>query len=414
MPSFFYMARDKQGTLQSGQLEAVDEDEVVAVLQNRGLFVTRLSRKDVLAGAARAAASRRRRHRQLHGRVTADDKVLFCQQLAALLEAGIPLLKSLEVVSAQVESRPLWLAIEQMRQDIEGGRTFRNALARHPKVFSNFWVNLVETGEASGHLVQSLNQLARYLESARDLQRKAVTAMTYPALLLGASVIGVGVFLVKVIPIFNRLFVSMHVELPLLTRLIITSSNVVRSNLFVIVVVLGAAGYVVRRFIQTDGGRWCVDRLLLRIPVFNQLFIQLQLAQFAQGLGTLLDSGVPILFSLEIMEHSLSNKLYAQAVGEIKEYVREGKPMAEPMERTGLFPPMTIQMVQVGEEIGELGKMLGRIATYYEERVATFVARLGLLLEPIAIAVMAVVIGVLVVSMFLPIFSMVGGFGVQQ
>ena len=408
MPDFFYMARDKGGALQSGHLEGVDEDEVVAVLQNRGLFVTRLSRKDSLAVAARTI--RRSRGLRLHGRVTTDDQVLLCQQLATLIEAGIPLLKSLEVVSAQVESRPLLAALEEMCQDIESGQTFRDAMARHPRIFSHFWVNLVETGEASGHLAQSLNQLARYLESSRDLQRKAVTAMTYPLVLIGASVVALGVFVVKIIPVFTGIFASMHVQLPLLTQIVLVISEAVRRYLFFIVLGAVAAGYALRRFVRTEQGRWVVDRLLLKIPVFNQLFIQLQLAQFAQGLGTLLESGVPILFSLEIIEHSLSNKVYAQAVREVKDYVREGKPMAEPMERTGLFPPMTIQMVQVGEEIGELGRMLGRIAKYYEDRVSTFIERLTVLFEPVAIVIMAAIIGVLVISMFLPIFSLAGGF----
>ncbi len=407
MPQFFYKAWDRYALSHFGHLEGVDEDEVVGMLHNRGLIVTHLSRREEMARADRAG--RYRIGRELHSRVTIDDKVLFCQQVAVLLEAGIPLLKSLEVLSVQVESRPLLVAIHHIRQDIEAGKTFREALGRYPNMFSSFWLNLVETGEASGHLAQSLNQLARYLEAMRSLQRKALTAMTYPIVLVVGSVVAVGVFVLKIIPSMSTLLSSLNVQLPLLTRIVIGVSEVVRHYFLFGVVLLVAAGIALRRALHTESGRWVLDGLLLKIPVFKHLFVQLQLAHFARGLSTLLESGVPILFGLEIMETSAVNKHYGRAIGQVKEHVREGKPMAEPMERSGFFPPMVVQMIQVGEEIGELGKMLDRIANYYEERVDTFIQRLSTLFEPIAISVMAVVIGTLVVSMFLPIFSIAGG-----
>ncbi len=408
MPSYVYAARDRQGTLQSGHLDAMDEDEVVTLLQNRGLVVTALSRKDLpVAGRAAQGGLAGRR---LHHRVTTDDQVLFCQQLAAMLEAGIPLLRSLEVLSAQVESESLLNALAHMRQDIEAGRTFRDAMAKHPHVFSAFWLNIVETGEASGHLAQSLNQLARYLESARGLQSKATTALTYPMFLLVAATGAVMFFAYWIIPRFSAIFASSHAQLPWLTTVVIGFSHFVRGFWWLLAAAAAGLAYGARAFVRTDEGRWLVDRLVLKIPVFDRLFLQLQLAQFARGLGTLLESGVPILYSLEIMERSATNKVYGQAIGELKEFVKEGKTMAGPMERAGVFPPMMVQMVQVGEEIGELAKMLSRVADYYEERLATFVARLTSLFEPIAIVVMAVVVGVLVISMFLPIFSMAGSF----
>lgn len=406
MPNYVYAARDRSGTLQSGRLDAMDEDAVVGMLHQRGLVVTALSCQDLQpAHAVRSAAGRR-----MHRRVTTDDHVLFCQQLASMLEAGIPLLRSLEVLSAQVESELLLAAVSQMRQEIEAGRTFRDALAKHPNVFSQFWVNLVETGEASGHLAQSLNQLARYLEADRELRNKAVTALTYPIFLMVAAIGAVAFFTMWVIPKFSAIFSTMNAQLPWLTQQVIGLSRFVQGFWWLLALAAAGAAYAVRAFVKTEDGRWLVDRLLLKVPVFQQLFMQLQLAQFARGLCTLLESGVPILFSLEIMERSASNKVYAKAIGELKGFVKEGKTMADPMERTGLFPPMMVQMVQVGEEIGELAKMLHRVANYYEERVAMFVARLSSLFEPIAIAVMAVVVGVLVISMFLPIFSMAGSF----
>ncbi|MBI3324214.1 MAG: type II secretion system F family protein [Candidatus Omnitrophica bacterium] len=405
MPSFFYTARDHNGTLQSGHLEAVDEDEVLSVLQNRGLIVTALSRKESRALPSGKPLSSRR----LHGRATSDDKVLFCEQLATLLDAGIPLTKSLQVISAQVESRLLLKAVDQMRQDIEAGRTFHDALAKHPKIFSSFWANIVETGEASGHLAQSLKQLAGYLESSRHLQQQAVTAMTYPLVLMVASASALTFFMLKIIPIFSNIFKNMHVQLPLLTQIVIGLSYLTQHYFLVIVGALVGLGWVSGKLIRTEQGRWVADHAVLKIPVVNMLLVNLQLAQFSRGVATLLESGVPILFTLEIMERTASNKVYGKAIGEVKGFVREGKTMAEPLERSGLFPAMIVQMVQVGEEIGELGKMMDRVAKYYEGRVEMFIERMTSLFEPIAIAVMAAVIGVLVIAMFLPIFSLAGG-----
>lgn len=405
MPEFVYTARDRQGLVQTGRLEAVDRDEVVALLQNRGLVVTSV----MLRSARQAQASARRRPRRLHGRVTTDDQVVFCQQLATLIGAAIPLLKSLEVLEAQVESRALLQTIEQMRRDIEGGSTFRDAVAKHPRIFTRFWVHLIETGEASGHLAQSLQQLSRYLESAREIQQKAMTALLYPTILIAAAVAALAFFMLKIVPAFTGVFATMKIELPLLTQLVIAASEFTRRYILALVVGAVAAVYAIVRFVRTEQGRWLVDHLALKLPVFGGFIMHLQLAQFARGLSTLLDSGVPIIFSLEVMEHSASNKPYGRAIGQIKEGVRGGKLLADEMSGTGLFPPMMVQMIQVGEEIGELGMMLDRVAKYYEERVATFIARMTVLFEPIAIAVMAVIIGTIVIAIFLPIFSMAGG-----
>ncbi len=408
MPGFLYMARDRRGTLQSGQLDAVDEDEVVAVLQSRGLIVTRLSRKTTEVDQT---LQRRQTARRLHGKVTSDDLVLFCQQLATLIDAGIPLLKSLEVLSNQIESRALLITVEQIRHDIEAGQTLRDALARHPRIFSNFWVNLVETGEASGHLAQSLHHLASYLESSRNLKRKAVTALTYPALLIAVAVAALAVFTIKIIPIFSGVFESMTVRLPPLTLAVLGLSRFAQRYWVLVTLGLFAGGYGLRWFMRTEQGRWFVDRLQLRLPVFSQFFVHFQLAQFSRGMATLLESGVPILYGLEIMEHSASNQVYGRAIGRVKAQVREGTSLADPIEATGLFPAMVIQMIQVGEEIGELGKMLDRVASYYEQRVETFIERLAILFEPLAISVMAVVIGTLVLAMFMPIFQLAGSAG---
>ena len=408
MPTFVYTARDQQGAVQTGRLDAMTEDEGISTLQRRGLLVTSIAQKDLAQRAA--LASRRSRRVQLHTRVTLDDQVLFCQQLATLVEAGIPLLKSLEVVSNQVESRRLMLALEEVRYDVASGRTFHDALAKHPAIFSAIWLNLVETGEASGHLASSLQQLSRHFELAQHLQTQAQTALTYPAFLMAAAIGVVAFFVYWLIPRFSVMFAAMPgMELPLLTRFMIGLSEAARKYWILIIggVILG--GFLLRSYLETQNGRWVRDRILLRLPLFKMLFTHIQLAEFSRGLATLLESGVPLLTGLEILEHSATNKVYGRAIGQVREVVKEGKPMAEPMGEIDLFPPMTVQMVQVGEEVGELAKMVGRIARYYEERVEVFITRMTRLFEPIAIMVMGGVVLVIVLSIFMPIFKMATG-----
>lgn len=411
MPSFLYTARDQRGVAQSGHLDAVSEDEVVAILQNRGLLVTSISKKEAAAVSAAKLTFRRSRTRTMHGRVTVGDQVMLCQQLATLIDAGIPLLKSLEVVSAQVESRVLLLSLEEVRRDVAAGRTFRDALARHPAVFSTMWLNLVETGEASGHLGQSLNQLARHFESIQHLRNEVTTALMYPACLIVAAILVLALFVYWLIPKFTAIFTTFDVELPLITRVMIQVSHIAKQ--YFVVVILGVVGiaYATRQYFRTEGGKWLRDRMVLQLPMFKPLFTYVQLAEFSRGLSTLLDSGVPLLSSLEILANSATNKVYGQAIATVKEYVKEGKTMAQPLEETGVFPPMTVQMVQVGEEVGELGKMVARVAKYYEERVEIFIARMTRLFEPIAIVVMGLLVLMIVVSIFLPIFKLAGGAG---
>lgn len=416
MPTFTYVARDRQGIVQTGMLDVSNEDDAVASLQRRGLFVTSLMRREAAAGSAAPAAPMVSRFaRRMHGRVTVDDQVFLCQGLATLVDAGVPLLRSLEVVMAQAESRTLVIALERVHQDVGAGSTLVDALSRHPAIFSKLWVNLAGTGEASGHLAQSLTQLARHFESVRHLRNEAQTALTYPAFLIGVAIIVTGVFVYWLIPQFDMLFKSMSgIELPLITRLVIGASHFARQ--YFIVCLLGAVGlgYALRRYLRTASGQWFRDRLMLQLPLFRTLTAHVQLAEFANGLGTLLESGVPLLSTLEILESGATNHVYGQAIGHVREQVKEGKTMAEPMAKSGMFPPIVVQMIQVGEEIGEMAKMAQRLARYYEERVSTLIARMTRLFEPIALLVMAGMVLVLVLSIFLPILQISTGGGLTE
>lgn len=410
MPSYTYTARDQKGSVQIGHLDAVDEDEVVAVLQHRGLIVTAISQKAQAqtAKGSKAKPSFRSYRRRMHGSVKTSDHVTLCQQLATLVDAGVPLIRSLEVVSKQVESRKLLMALDHVRHDVEAGSSFKDALARHPQVFSKMWINLVGTGEASGHLSETLLQLAHHYEAAQHLQNETRTALMYPAFLMLAAVFVLAVFVYFIIPNFTKTYTSMGIELPGITLFVMRVSDLAQRYWVVLILLAVCGGYLARWYAATEMGRWMLDRLVLKIPVFGDLAMSVQLAEFSRGLSTMLESGVPLVSSLEILETTATSKVYGQAVGWIKEAVKEGKPMATPMDESGLFPPMTVQMVTVGEEVGELGKMINRVARYYEEQVDIFIARMTKLFEPIAIMLMGGLVLVIVLSVFMPLFKITG------
>lgn len=405
MPTFTYTARDQEGLVQNGHLDASTEDEVIAVLQHRGLLVTAITQKGAAAVDGRPGRVSQPGIRT-HKRVTVQDQVLLCQQLATLVDAGLPLLKSLEVVSSQTESHVLKRALEDARHDVAAGRTFKDALAKHPDVFSPMWLNLIETGEASGHLADSLFQLARHFELSRHIQEEAKTALTYPAFLLAGAALVVILFVYWLIPKFSSMFASMDIDLPLITRLVVGFSEGARRFWWLVLGIAVVTAYVLRMYLRTTAGKWTRDQLLLRLPLFQTFFANLQVLEFSRGLSTLLGSGVPLLSSLEILERSATNKVYGKAIGSVRESVKEGKSMAAPMQDTGLFPPLALQMVQVGEEVGELAKMSDRIAKFYEEQVERFIARLTRLFEPIVIVVMGGLVLIIVLSIFMPIFQM--------
>lgn len=420
MPTFDYSARTTQGTIQTGHLDAIDADELVAQLQRRGLLVVSIARQELVVsdsssgqamsnGRRSARAPKLQTKRRLHNSIKTDDQVLLCQQLATLVEAGVPLLRSIEVVSAQVESKKLLLALDQVHRDVESGTTFRESLARHPKVFTKLWLNLVETGEASGNLATALRQLASHFEAAQHLENEAKTAMTYPLFLIGCAVAVVFLFVYWLIPKFTVIFATMDIELPAITKFVIFISDFSRKYVILIIGGMFGASFLLKKYLSTEGGQWVRDIVLLRIPVFNTMVMYIQLAEFSRGLSTLLDSGVPLLSSLEVLENSATNKVYGQAIGKIKKAVEEGKSMAAPMSETGVFPAMTVQMVQIGEEVGELAGMVNRVAKYYEERVEILISRMTRLFEPIAIVVMGVIVLFIVLSIFLPVFKLATG-----
>lgn len=403
MPKFFYIARDKTGKKVTGSEDSVSQEDIITRLQARDLIVVSILPEE--RGQKRPQAATESKFRPRHYGVTGYDLVLLCRQLAILLGAGVTILKSLDIISKQVSSRKLHNIIKDLEKGMEGGLSFHEAMAKHPSVFSDLWVNLVESGEASGNLSIVLSRLATYLERNASFRKKFISSLMYPAILLIAG-LGALLFLtIRIIPTFAQLFEGFKVELPILTRILIGISSFIRKYGVIFIGIIVIVFFAFRRYTRTRDGRMRCERFQFKLPVFGEFFRGLVLERFSSEMSTLVESGVPILYSLEITEHSVGNLVMADVIRRIKEDVREGKSLTQPLDKSGFFEPMVVQMVSIGEEIGELSQMFKRINSFYQEYVEMFLTRFTSMFEPIMLIFMGLVIGTMVVGMFLPIFQ---------
>jgi len=400
MPKFLFIVRDKEGKKISDVQDVATRDELIRFLQTKGFLI--ISIKEIKPSEDVITLEKKR---FTHRRIKFDDIVFFARQLSTLLDAGVTLLKSLDVISQQIESKNLFSVVEKIKKDIEQGLTFRDSLAKHRRVFSDLWVNLAETGEASGNLAIVLDRLAKFLEARAAFRREIVSAMIYPVILFFVAIGAVFIFILRIVPTFTELFKGFGVKLPLLTQMVIGLSNLVRKGFIPSILILITLFFLFRRFINTEKGRIIFDNFKLKVPLFSRFFRNLILERFSSGMSTLIESGVPLLYSLEITERAIGNKVVSEMIKKIKESVRDGKTLSEPLSESEFFPLLLIQMVSIGEETGNLSGMFKKLADYYEEYITTLTKRLTAMFEPLMIVFMAVIIGGLVISMFLPIFS---------
>ncbi|MFH0940650.1 MAG: type II secretion system F family protein [Candidatus Omnitrophota bacterium] len=406
MPKFSYICRKSTGEKEAGVIEGPSQDDVVSQLQKKGLFVTSIIPFDVGKKDTDFIREPGRVKKQFtHSGINANDLVLFARQLAMLLGAGVSLLRSLDVISKQVDSKKLFGIIGQIRQDMEGGRTLRDSLAKYPEVFSPLWVNLVETGEASGNLPNVLDKLAFYLEESVGFQRKIISALVYPGILLFVAISAVLFFILKIVPTFATILDSFGVPLPLATRLLIDMSKFLTKNFFLIIGAITGFVYLYKHFNNKPPFNKVIEDIKFKVPVFGEFFRYLLLERFTTTMSILIESGVPILYALEISERSAGSIRMADTIQFIKKSVKEGRSMAAPMEKSDFFTPMLVQMVAIGEEIGELSNMLKRVAKFYQEYLETFVTRLASIFEPLMIVFIGIIIGAMVIAIFMPIFS---------
>lgn len=413
---FSYTAVDKMGKKITAVEEAVDEESLVTRLQARGMVVVNV--KEIEAAQVKAkptTAFGAKKTKFTHKRIKLNDLVVFSRQLATMLDSGVTLLKSFEVILQQVDSSSLYDCLSSVKRDLEQGLSFSSALSKHPKVFNQFWVSIVEVGEASGTLPAILEKLAFYLEEKAAFQSKIITAMLYPSVLFFVCLLAISFFALKIIPIFAGIFKNFGVELPILTQSILNIFEFIRHKFLILILILAGIIYSIKSYTKTSSGKKQIEALLFKLPVFGNFYKVLIIERFTSQMSILVESGVPILYALEICQRMIGNKTVEEVIGFVKNNVREGKLFAEPLEKSGFFTPMVVQMVLIGEETGELSKMLKKVAFFYQNYVSAFLARFTSLFEPIMIVIMGIMVGTIVISMFLPIFNIatIGTKGIQ-
>jgi len=396
MAVFVYTGRTRGGQTLAGEMEAANREAVVAKLRTQQIIATsvRAKAKDfVIPGFG--------------GGVTEKDIVIFTRQFATMIDAGLPLVQCLEILASQQENKVFKKTLMEIRQSVEGGSTFAAALKQHPKVFTSLYANMVEAGEAGGILDTILNRLAQYMEKAMGLKKKVKSAMVYPSTIISVAVVVVIFLLIFVIPTFKSMFEGFGATLPLPTQIILEMSRLVRSYFLYGVAVIAGGIFALKWWYGTTGGKWAIDSFLLKTPVFGILIRKVAVAKFTRTLGTLISSGVAILDGLDITARTSGNKVVEAAVLKTRASISEGKTIAEPLKESGVFPPMVVQMIAVGEQTGALDAMLSKIADFYDEEVDSAVANLTALLEPMLMVFLGIVIGGVVIAMYLPIFKLV-------
>lgn len=340
--------------------------------------------------------------------VSAKEIALFTRQFSVMLDAGLPLVQSLSIMAEQQENRVFQNVLHQVREDVEGGATLSEAMSRHPKVFDQLYTNMIAAGEAGGILDVILQRLAVFVEKYVKLKSSVVSALVYPSVIVLVAVVIVFIIMIWVIPVFATLFEGLRAPLPMLTRMTMSTSAFMSQFAIPIVVAVLLLAVGIRYYYQTEQGRLTIDRLLLSAPLLGPVLRKISTARFSRTLGTLLASGIPILEGMEITARTAGNKVIENALMRARREIEEGKTLVDPMRRAGVFPPMVTQMVGVGEQTGELDQMLQKLADYYEEEADSAIANFLTLLEPVMIVFLGVIIGGIVISMYLPIFTLIG------
>jgi type IV pilus assembly protein PilC len=397
--TFTYRVRDRQGKLVSGTLTGDSEQLVLGRLREMGYTPLQLSEKK--------SSGLRREFSLRPGHVKLKDLSVFSRQFATMVNSGLPILKALNILSEQTESKELSKVVTEARLDVERGASLSAALSKHPKAFNNLYVSMIRAGETGGVLDSVLLRLADNIEREVELRQRVKSAMTYPVVVLLLVTMILTAMLLFVVPQFKDIYTQLGGTLPLPTKILLAISDAVRHFWYIV----GAAAIVLtilfRRWKKTPAGRAVVDALKLRVPVFGQLFHKQALSRFASTLSVLLRSGVPILQSLDIVSETVNNVVISRAVKDVEESVKEGESMAGPLEKHAVFPPMVVQMLGVGEETGAVDTMLEKVAQFYDNEVKATVDALTSLIEPVMIAIIGGAVGAAVIALYLPMFNII-------
>src|SRR6188508_2537619 len=396
MPAFVWKGKTRDGKSVSGERNGDNKEAVMALLRREQILVSSVKEK----GRELALP-------KLGGGVPSKDLAIFTRQFSVMIDAGLPLVQCLEILGGQQENKTFAKILQQTRMDVEGGASLADAMRKHPKAFDDLYTNMIAAGEAGGILDTILKRLATYIEKNVKLKAQVKGAMVYPIAVISIAGIVIAVILWKVIPTFASMFAGLNAELPLPTRFVISLSKwFVRLLPFIVIGgILGVVAF--RRYYATYGGRRVVDKVILKAPIFGTLMQKIAVARFCRTLSTLIASGVPILDGLEITARTAGNAIVEDAIMAVRKGVESGLTVAQPLKETGVFPPMVVQMIGVGEQTGALDAMLSKIADFYEDEVDQAVAKLLTLMEPVMILFLGTTVGGIVISMYMPLFDMI-------
>ena len=398
MTTFNYSAINAQGVELRGELQAADLESARDLLRQRGLLPQKLDSKSKRIASARGGFTKKIEPKALQ---------IFSRQFATLIEAGVNVVTSLSILLDQTVDKNLKVVIEAVRTDVESGMILSKALAQHPNAFDRLYVSMVEAGEASGMLDQVLDRLAIQIEKSQQIKRRVKSAMVYPIVVLCFASLALMGMLLFLVPVFVKIFAQLNGQLPTLTQIVVDASNFLRDYWFIIFPFMGLSFWGFRRWKKTENGRKVWDSFKLRLPMkIGDIVLKVTMARFSRTLSTLVGAGVDIVRALEITGNTSGNWVVEQALVEVRTKVNEGVPIAQPLVENPVFPPMVSQMIKIGEETGELEKMLGKIADFYEDEVETSINALTSIIEPITMIVVGVMVGIIVIAMYLPMFKM--------
>jgi len=396
MATFKYVAKDQASRNVSGKITADNQQAVIEELRKRSLTI--ISINEVKQSSLAKFSFTRKK-------VNADDLVIFSRQLATMIDAGIPILQALEALQEQMTQPYFKTVIASIRDDIQVGSSLSSGFAKHPNVFDSLFINMVKVGETGGVLSEILDRIATYMEKSLRLQRKVKSALIYPAVVVCMAIVITTILLVKVVPTFSEIYSSFDQKLPAMTQMLIDVSNFLKSYLLFIIAGIIVLVFLLGRYYKTESGRLVIDRAILKIPLFGDLIRKVAISRFSRTMATLMQTGVPILESLDIVGKSSGNKLIELVVNNVKTSVREGESIAAPLTKSGVFPPMVTRMISIGEKSGKLEQMLGKVAEFYDDQVDAMVSGLTSIIEPVIIGFLGIVVGFIVISLFLPIIN---------
>lgn len=399
MPIYVWKGKNSYGEKRKGEIEAIDEAGARAQLRRLRIDnpAIKLKPKDIFENI-----------QLFQPTVTGKDIVIFTRQLSTMIDAGLPLVQCLQILGKQQSNPTFKRILTTIQGDVETGTTLADSMRKHPKAFDNLYCNMIEAGELGGILDTILSRLAGFKEKAMALQKKIKGAMTYPVICLAISILILVVILVFVIPVFVEMFASLDSALPAITQLVVNMSDFVKGNIIYMLIAAVFVFYGFKKIYNTEKGRLRIDAFVLKAPVIGQLTRKVAVSKFTRTLSTMLQSGVPILDALQVVARTSGNKIIERAVFRVSDSIAEGRPIAEPLEESGVFPNMVVQMINVGESVGALDTMLEKIADFYDEEVDQAVENLTAMIEPFMMVFLGGMIGGLVVAMYLPIFQMAG------